>query len=77
MRSIRSLLWLAALAAGVTACSLGLDFDPEGQPCDTRGQCLEGYACQSGVCVESSTPTDGGTNPDGGVRPDGGLNGAR
>lgn len=73
MRSLRSILWLAALAAGVSACSLGLDFDPEGQPCDARNQCLEGYTCQGGVCLSSDAPGDGGTSEgDGGV-PDAGT----
>lgn len=68
MRSLRSILWLAALAAGVSACSLGLDFDPEGQPCDARNQCLDGYTCQGGVCLSSDAPADGGTVVgDGGV----------
>jgi hypothetical protein len=74
MRSPRSsLLWFAALAAAVSACSLGLDFDPEGQPCDARNQCLAGYVCQTGYCVESGTSTDGGTSGDGGTTGDGGT----
>jgi hypothetical protein len=76
MRSLRSLLCLAALAAGVTACSLGLDFGPEGQPCDARNQCLAGYACQAGSCVSSDSPSDAGTSPtDGGLGSDGGTTG--
>jgi hypothetical protein len=76
MRSLRSVLCIAALAAGVSACSLALDFGPEGQPCDTRNQCLAGYACQAGYCVESGSATDAGLTPtDGGVRPDGGTDG--
>lgn len=77
MRSLRSLLWFAALAAALSACSLGLDFDPEGQPCDSRNQCLEGYVCQTGSCVASGTSADGGTQPgDGGTQPgDGGTTG--
>lgn len=69
MRSLRSLLCFAAIAAAATACSLGLDFDPEGQPCDSRNQCLAGYVCQAGACVTSGTPGgDGGTPlPDGGT----------
>ena len=76
MRSLRSLLCLAALAAGVAACSLGLDFGPEGQPCDSRNQCLAGYVCQAGSCVSSDSSSDAGTTPtDGGLRPDGGTTG--
>ena len=78
MRSLRSLLCFAALAAAASACSLGLDFDPEGQPCDTRNQCLAGYVCQTGYCVSSGTSTDGGTTlpGDAGTQPaDGGTTG--
>lgn len=74
MRSLRSLLCFAALALGATACSLALDFDPEGQPCDERGQCLAGYTCHLGYC-EASASGDGGTTPDGGTLPDGGTTG--
>jgi hypothetical protein len=58
MRTLRSTWWLAALA--LTACSLLLDFGPEGQPCDSRNQCTPGYACRDGGCVESPG-SDGGT----------------
>jgi hypothetical protein len=76
MRSLRSLLWFAALAAAASACSLGLDFNPEGQPCDARNQCLAGYICRLGSCVESDTAGDGGTpTGDGGTRTDGGTGG--
>lgn len=68
MRTLRSLLCFAALAAVASACSLAVDFDPEGQPCDSRDQCLEGYVCEAGVCVSSGTSADGGTEPgDGGT----------
>jgi hypothetical protein len=68
MRPLRSLLCFAALAAAASACSLGLDFDPEGQPCDARNQCLTGYVCQTGYCVTSGTSGDGGTSSaDGGT----------
>jgi hypothetical protein len=60
MRSIRSLWCLAALS--LSACSLITDFDPEGQPCDSQGRCLEGYVCRNKICVESpGSVTDGGT----------------
>ncbi|MDY7228498.1 hypothetical protein [Hyalangium rubrum] len=58
MRSLRTLWWLAALC--LSGCSLLLDFDPEGQPCDSQNRCLEGYTCQAQVCV-SSPGADGGT----------------
>ncbi|HLL03644.1 MAG TPA: hypothetical protein VK539_23880 [Myxococcaceae bacterium] len=60
MRSSRSLWCLAALC--LSACSLITDFDPEGQPCDVLGRCLEGYVCRNNVCVESpGAGTDGGS----------------
>jgi hypothetical protein len=60
MRSFRSLWWLAALA--LSGCSLISDFDPEGQPCDAQGRCLEGYVCRDKVCVASpGAGADGGT----------------
>lgn len=50
---------LASLAlAGAGACSLILNFDPEGQPCDGHGRCLPGYACQAGACKKVSVPND-------------------
>ena len=61
MRFIRSLWCLAALS--LSACSLITDFDPEGQPCDTQGRCLEGYVCRNKMCVESpGSGTDGGVD---------------
>jgi hypothetical protein len=60
MRSIRILGWLAALS--LSACSLITDFDPEGQPCDSQGQCLPGYVCRNKICEASpDAGTDGGT----------------
>lgn len=32
------------------ACSLFVNFDPDGQACDARGGCLDGYGCVAGVC---------------------------
>lgn len=65
MRFLRT-LWLPA-ALALTACSLLVDFDAEGQPCDAQNQCLEGYVCENGSCVsgEAPPPADGGL-PDGG-----------
>jgi hypothetical protein len=59
MRSIRILGVLAALC--LSACSLITDFDPEGQPCDSQGRCLEGYVCRNRMCVASPN-ADGGTS---------------
>ena len=68
MRSLRN-SWLLALVAFLSACSLLVDFDPEGQPCDSRDQCLPDFACEEGVCVFSP-----GAMPDGGTsRQDGGT----
>lgn len=48
----RTLLMLSVAGAlCLSACSLLLDFDPEGQPCDASGACLEGYGCVEGRCV--------------------------
>lgn len=67
-RLLRSLVPLAALCLGLSACSLLLDFDEEGQPCDDRNQCLAGYACVDDACVSDGTPTaDSGTRTDAGV----------
>jgi hypothetical protein len=61
-----------ALCLGLSACSLLLDFDPEGQPCDDRNQCLEGYTCVDAGCTASDTPgADAG--PDAGTRSDAGT----
>lgn len=68
MRS-HSLLWLLLVLA-LPACSVLLDFDPEGQPCDARRQCLPEYVCVDGGCVSSP-----GARPDGGLG-DGGTGGS-
>jgi hypothetical protein len=74
MRSLfRSpILWLAALAAtGVLGCSLLVDFDPEGKPCDSNQACLKGYVCENDVCVVEPPPADAGENlNDGGTTAD-------
>ncbi len=50
----------AAAAAGLGfACSLFLQFDPRGQPCDGFDECLRGYACVDGGCVAASDPCGG------------------
>jgi len=75
-RPLRTLVPLAALCLGLSSCSLLLDFDEEGQPCDDRRQCLAGYTCVNDACVSSGTPTfdagtdagvDAGTGTDAGV----------
>jgi len=47
---------LLALCLGLSACSLLVDFDEEGQPCDERNQCLEGYVCRDDACVKDDSP---------------------
>jgi hypothetical protein len=54
-------LALAALGAG---CSLIVQFNPDGQPCGTNGECLTGYTCISGHCRTGES--DGGGGGDGG-----------
>lgn len=57
---------LAALALGLGlggACTLVLDNELEGLPCDNRGACLLGYICQEGVCVVEP-PVDSGPPPE-------------
>lgn len=70
------LLWLLSILAGVSACSLLSDFDPEGQPCDAFNQCLEDYACVDGGCVSSpGAKPDGGTDGSTDAGRDGGTDG--
>jgi len=42
--------WALALGAvaALAGCSLALDWDPNGQPCDAKGKCLDGYTCVGG-----------------------------
>lgn len=42
---------LLALFAASSGCSLLLDFDEAGLPCDATNACLEGFVCQAGRCV--------------------------
>jgi hypothetical protein len=43
------------LLAFCTACSLLVGFDPDGQPCDPSGACLEGYTCLDGKCRKGTS----------------------
>jgi hypothetical protein len=43
----------AALAAG--ACSLILNWDPDGLPCGTSKECASGYSCMVNSCVADGT----------------------
>lgn len=70
-RPLRFLIPFAALSLGLSACSLLVDFDEEGQPCDDRNQCLEGFVCKDDSCVRDSNavpdagspgPTDSGSD---------------
>jgi hypothetical protein len=55
---MRMLFLLAALGGALTACSVS--FDPAGQPCDIRGQCLPGYRCDATKhCVTGPGGTSG------------------
>jgi hypothetical protein len=58
MRS-HPLPWLLLVVSLLPGCSLFVDFDLEGQPCDDAGMCLQGYVCNRGVC--HSNEADGGT----------------
>jgi hypothetical protein len=58
-------MWAAA-ALGLTACSLILDFNPEGLPCDLSNKegCLEGFSCNSPspntfICVGDQSLANG------------------
>jgi len=45
---------LAAAASSLT-CSLYLDWDPEGLPCDEEKRCAETYSCLVNRCVEEGS----------------------
>jgi hypothetical protein len=49
----------AALALSSAGCSLLLNFDPEGQPCDNSGGCLKDYGC--GADKRCHKGVDGGS----------------
>ncbi|MCP3162753.1 hypothetical protein [Myxococcus qinghaiensis] len=67
-RPLRFLIPVVALSLGLSACSLLVDFDEEGQPCDDRNQCLEGFACEDDVCIrDDSAIPDAGTGTDSGT----------
>ena len=55
------------LLAGVSGCSLLVQFDPETQPCDSAGACGVGYFCSdAGLCHSTDgglgAPDSGGTD---------------
>jgi hypothetical protein len=64
-RSLRALSLGLAVAAGLAGCSLLLDFDPEGSPCDIDGECLPDYVCDKQKrCVRAgSAPCDPACGP--------------
>lgn len=64
MRS-HPLSWLLLVVSLLPGCSLLVDFDLEGQPCDDAGMCLQGYVCTRGVCTSPESRTDGGTGGQG------------
>lgn len=58
---MRTSLFAVALGAALVSasgCSFLLSYDPEGQPCDSSGECLAGFVCVNDQCVRA---------PDGGV----------
>lgn len=64
------LIAAAASFLALTACTLLLPFDPEGQKCDSANQCLEGYGCVDGVCKKGAPPAnDCAQCPTGACRP--------
>lgn len=52
--------WALALGAvaALAGCSLALDWDPNGQLCDAKGKCLDGYTCVAGAGNGSSCVAD-------------------
>jgi hypothetical protein len=54
---------LVVVSCALTACTAIVQFDPETQPCDESGACLDHYACVSGFCKYN----DGGITLDAGV----------
>src|SRR6187397_2011339 len=47
------LSWLALIALGLCECASDLDASLDGKPCDSSGDCVEGYVCdpQTLLCV--------------------------
>lgn len=58
-RSLATSVLLAAATFAASACSLLLDFDQDGLPCDASNGCLEGFACVDGQCVAASERPEG------------------
>lgn len=59
---------LLLLSGALAGCSFLTQFDPESQPCDVNGFCLDGYDCVANVCVrrDGGSPGDGGGGGGGG-----------
>ena len=58
MATARSSIPLLLALAGTAACSLLVQFDPEGLPCGDGEACLAGYACVGGLCTASGGQQD-------------------
>lgn len=67
VRSALLKVLIASAAAGLLACSLVVDFDPDGKPCSEDEKCLPGFECSAEqlVCVPKPPPADAGL--DGGL----------
>lgn len=78
-RPFRFLVPFAALSLGLSACSLLVDFDEEGQPCDDRNQCMPRYVCKAEKCVADGTAggPDSGSDAGSDAGSDGGSDAGR
>ena len=59
-RPLRDAL-LALAAAGAVSCSLMVDYDLEGKPCNKAGDCRLGYVCTRSHGCQPGVP-DGGAS---------------
>lgn len=70
---------VAFLGLAPAGCSLLVQFDPDGQPCDQRAasdsQCLPGSRCTEGVCVRFDGGLFDGGPQDGGFKDAGASDG--
>ncbi|HYX92740.1 MAG TPA: hypothetical protein VE782_14345 [Myxococcaceae bacterium] len=57
---MRAVVVLGGAIALASACSLLVNFDPEGQSCGAGGGCLAGYVCVDGLCKNASRIPDAG-----------------